>query len=216
MLTIVAAVLTALSVGIGYYLTDRSCLRKIILFIGIIGIGLSLWQGYRSQERVTALQGKLATLQCVQTQMTTRHFSKSQQAHLVELLRPFKGTTINVWVFSGGRIVEKYQLAGSLISVFRAAGWMTPGITERRLPEVMPLYGAFVRYPIGASQDAKTAAGVLIAQLNSDCITSNAVNISTDFGQLGQVVVSSPTQQSIVGDMPMPHPNLSILIGDAF
>src|SRR6516225_8333247 len=62
-LAILAACLTALSIGISYYLTDRSHWRKLILVIGGIGIALSMLQVYLSRQRTTALETALKQAQ---------------------------------------------------------------------------------------------------------------------------------------------------------
>ena len=59
LLAMLGGLLSVVALTITFFLTDRSRWRKVLCVIGIIGIALSSFQAYRSQERAAALQTKL-------------------------------------------------------------------------------------------------------------------------------------------------------------
>jgi hypothetical protein len=238
-LLIIGAVLTIASVVISYYLTDRATLRKIVLGVGLAGAALSFIQGYRNVERAGALQNKLTTvdaeekhLECLQSEMTRRHFSPEQRARLVSKLAAFPGTVVNTWMFVGGpgseRVLsfeeEKTFFALTLTDVFRAAKWKTNGVTERRnyFPDMYESIAVAQR----EGSDGR-AIKALLGELDSDCIAAFAFTFTftftfTDNGDFGQKVIVDNAGQhldtshtDITGAQPLKNPDISIMVGDA-
>ena len=57
------AIVSLLSLGITFFLTDRSHWRKILLVIGIVAAALSGLQAYSNRQRADSLRNELGTLQ---------------------------------------------------------------------------------------------------------------------------------------------------------
>jgi hypothetical protein len=194
----------------------------VLLVVGVAGAAWSFAQGYSSLQRVADLQNKIGSVECVQTQISRRHFTPEQRSRLVSKLALAPNTVANVWVFSGGR-VEKTEFSVTLVDVFREAKWKTNGVTTRMTPVPYPFRHVAVRESAGSNTIIDSALNALVGELNLDCITAFAMPPFTDNGDFGTTrgVDKSgshldTSQANIFGPPPLQNPNISMMIGDAF
>jgi hypothetical protein len=228
-LIILGAALTVVSVVLSYFLTDRSRWRKTVLVVGLFGAALSFAQGYRNLERADDLQNKLGVVECVQSQISGRHFTPEQSARLVSRLAAFPGIVANIWRFTGapGTTVrmssekEKIKLGAALVDVFRAADWKNNGVTVRQFP--FPESFQFITVKRRAASDTRIdmAEKALTEELATDCITAVVGDPFTDNGDFGQTVFvdnsgahPDTSQATILINPPLQDADISLLIGE--
>src|SRR5258707_750404 len=109
----------------------------ICLVLGLVmAVPINKMKDVVAEQETLAHSATLAKLECTQSQLSRRHFTKEQRAALVANLKPFSGMAANVWIFSGGR-PEKIAFAVDLSSVLRDAGWQTHGVSTRMIPKPM-------------------------------------------------------------------------------
>jgi hypothetical protein len=128
MLAIVAACLTALSLGISYRFTDRTFWRKLILGIGVIGIVLGLLQAYLGGQLTTALQ----------TQIAARSLDKAQ----FNALKSVEGKV------SAANILSEDTLESSVLADEIMAALQEAHVTVQRYPSSgIKMTGIMILYP---------------------------------------------------------------------
>lgn len=93
LLIIAVAVVSVVSLGITFFLTDRSHWRKILLVIGIVAAALSSLQAYNNRERAIAIEKEAAELRVALEQEQATHppprtITPEQQAKLIDRLTP--------------------------------------------------------------------------------------------------------------------------------
>jgi hypothetical protein len=138
-LAILAACLTALSIGISYYLTNRSHWRKLILVIGGIGIALSMLQAYLSRQRTTTLETQIAEAKAL---AKARRLSSQSAATMFSAARQFCPQIKRIPVTAANGNQEAQAYASDFVKVFRDAGCESdlqlpiPGLT----PDVQDLF----------------------------------------------------------------------------
>jgi hypothetical protein len=137
-LTIVGGVLTLVSLVISYLLTDRSRPRKIIILVGVVGLALSLVQGYWNQQRVHDLQARITPRGLRDDQK--QQFSDSllgEPGHSVVIVSPVLDHEAGDF---SDRFVKPFRDGKWTVSS-RVTNWLRPedGVTIRRVDEkVLP------------------------------------------------------------------------------
>jgi hypothetical protein len=194
-------------------------LEKTLEIAGIVIIIAGVSLDRLGDDKFNLLFSKV---ECEQSQMTSRHLTPNQQKTLVDVLRPFRKSTVNIWVFSGGRGLEKVGFASALVGVFRQAGWKTNGVSTQMLPAAVPTPDVTVRYRAGILKNEKDAATTLVKLLNSYCIRSFVSKLPfINNGDFGRTMIIDKTgshfgPENIFGPKPLKHPDFSILVGDIF
>ncbi|HEV2301823.1 MAG TPA: hypothetical protein VGR91_09665 [Stellaceae bacterium] len=190
-------------------------LGVIFTLIVIIGVAID-----KIGDKLTS--SALSKIECAQSEMTSRHLTPNQQKTLVDVLSPFRNSTVNIWVFSGGRGLEKVGFAVALVGVFRRAGWKTNGVSTQILPAASPAPNVTIRYRANILKNEKDTATELVKLLNSYCIKSFVsmtpfIN-NGDFGRTIRLDKAGEhlAPENIFGPKPLKHPDFSILVGEIF
>jgi len=130
----------------------------------------ALEQAAKSNE--TAEREKLARLQ-LEARLAPRSLSLAQQNDLIDRLRPFAGTQLDIFIY--GDTSEMLSIGFALASTATAAGWTvrTWGVSVE-----MVVTGVVVGTKSGVDRKIDTAALALVAALNQNGVTaSHAGNV---------------------------------------